>query len=177
MKQVLPFTALLMNAKIEVILGIFGEIFIAVIALILLGLIVFIIRKKKIRSIITKFERDYGISLPVDTKLDYHRYGSIKCGYGNKVNYFVFKFKKEPTTVIENFVSTHLKEDNTADELKVELKKYFDTVISSFCSVYEDITQQYLPNWGNKMIWNNGIFPAIYYPDSMEMIVCITTEE
>lgn len=177
MKQFLPFTALLKNTKTEVIFGIFGEMFIAVIALILLGLIVFIFRKMKIRSIKTKFKRDYGVSLPSDTKLDYRRNGSIKCDYGNRLDYFVFKFKKEPTSVIENFVSVHLKEDNTADELKEELKKYFDTVINSFCLVYDDITQQYLPNWDNKMIWNNGTFPAIYYPDSMEMIVCITTEE
>lgn len=177
MKQFLPFTALLMNAEAEVIFGIFGEIFIAVIALILLGPIVFIFRKMKIRSVKNKFKRDYGVSLPSDTKLNYRRNGSIKCDYGNRINYFVFKFKKEPTSVIENFVSSHLKEDNTADELKEELKKYFDTVISSFYLVNEDITQQYLPNWDNKMIWNNGMFPAIYYPDSMEMIVCITTEE
>ena len=70
-----------------------------------------------------------------------------------------------------------LASDHAGYLLKEELKKYFDTVISSFCSVYEDIPQQYLPNWENKMIWNNGTFPAVYYPDSMEMIVCITTEE
>ena len=177
MKQFLPFTKLLMNAKTEVIFGIFGEIFIAVIALILLGLLIFLFRKMKIRSVKTEFKRDYGVGLPSDTKLEYRRNGLIKCDYGNRINYFVFKFKKEPTSVIENFVSSHLKEDDTAGELKEELKKYFDTVIGSFCSVYEDIPQQYLPNWENKMIWNDGAYPAVYYPDTMEMIVCITKKE
>lgn len=175
------FTPFLLNAKtgeaFTVLFGVFGEFILVMLGLLILGSIAFIVYKVKLNSVKSKFKRNYGICLPAGTKLDYSCSKLIESSYGNRTNYFVFKFKKEPTSVIENFISMHLKEGKPADEIKVELKKYFDCIVGCLGLIDNKQLQKYLPNWENEMIWNDGVFPAVYYPDTMEMIVCITKKE
>lgn len=167
-----------MPTKTEVLIDLFLEMGIEIFGTILflaIGcIIVFIIKKIKLRSIKSKFKRDYSISLPSDTTLVYRRCGSIQSSYGNKITYYVFKFKKKPA-LVEKFKSINLQEGENADELKGELKKYFDSIINGLESINKVIDQKYLPNWDNEIIWNDDVFPAIYYSASMEMIVCIST--
>ena len=181
MIRFLLFIPFLINAKTERAFGVFikmfGEPILIILGLLLCVPIAVIFWKVKLNSVKSQFKRDYGVSLPADTKLEYSRSELIESPYGNRTNYFVFKFKKEPTSVIENFISLHLKEEKTADEIKKELKKYFDCIIGCLGLIDNEQLQQYLPNWENKMIWNDGAYPAVYYPDTMEMIVCITKKE
>lgn len=177
MKYFLLFMAVAVNVKTEVIFGIFGEMFLAVIVFAILGIIIFAVRKNKINSVKRKLKSDYGVSFPSDTKLEFRSCGIIERSYGKKINYYVFKFKKEPAGVIGNFTSLHLKEDITAEELKDELKKYFNIVIIGLGAIYKEIPEQYFPKWDGAMIWNNGEFPAVYYPDKKEMIVCVSEKE
>lgn len=178
MIRFLSFTPFLINAKtgvaFDVFLDMFGELILVMLGLLILGPIAIIVYKVQLNSVKSKFKRDYGISLPSGTKLDYSRSELIESSYGNRASYFVLKFKKEPASVTENFISLHLKEGKTADEIKEQLKKYFDCITSCLGLIDNEQLQQYLPNWENKMIWNDGAFPAVYYPDTMEMIVCIT---
>ena len=126
-------------------------------------------------SVKSMLNRKYGIVLPSDTELIYCHYESNNSWHGDGTDYFVFKFNEEPTSIVENFKSLNLKEGENLDELKEELIEYFNSAIS----LADEIPQEYLPDWDNAMIWNfgstlNGL-PAIYYPESMEMIVCIFT--
>lgn len=128
-----------------------------------------------LNSVKSMLNRKYNVKLPSDTQLVYCHYESKDSFHGDGADYFVFKFKKEPTGVIANFKSLNLKDGENPDELKNELIEFFNSAIS----LVNEIPQEYLPDWDSEMIWNYGGpfdgLSAIYYPESMEMIVCIIT--
>ena len=119
-------------------------------------------------SVKSMLKRKYDIKLPPDKKLIYCHYESKDSFHGDGIDYFVFKFNKEPISIVKNFTSLNLKEGDNHDELKEELRQYFDSI-----DLVDEIPQEYLPNWDSEMIWNSGEFAAIYYPELMEMTVCI----
>lgn len=127
-------------------------------------------------SVKSMLKRKYNIKLPSDTEMVYCLYESKDSWFGDGVDYFVFKFKKEPTGVIENFTSLNLKEDENPNELKVELIAFFDSAISM---ADDKIPQKYLPDWDEEMTWQYGGqvagLSAVYYPERMEMIICKVT--
>lgn len=149
-----------------------------IIALLIMALVVitFTACETTLDSIKSNFKREYGITLPNDTELLYSYYESKDSFHGDGIDYYVFGFKEEPVNIIEKFKSSNLKEDENSDELINNLKDYFESAIN----MVDEIPQEHLPKWENQMIWNYdgesyGGFPAIYYPDSMVMIVCIVT--
>ena len=122
-------------------------------------------------SVKSMLKQKYSIDLPSDTELVYCHYESEDSFHGDGIDYFVFKFHETPSGIVKNFKSVNLKEGDNPDELKEELIEYF----SSIQVLTDKIPQEYLPDWDSEIIWNDGAFSAIYYPESMEMIVCIIT--
>lgn len=127
-------------------------------------------------SVKSMLKRKHNIKLPSDTEMVYCLNESKDSWFGDGVDYFVFKFKKEPTVVIENFTSLNLKEDENLNELKEKLIAFFDSAISM---ANDKIPQKYLPDWNEEMTWRYGGpvagLSAVYYPERLEMIICKVT--
>jgi hypothetical protein len=121
----------------------------------------------------TRFiKKTYGVDLPQNTKLEYS-FITPESFHGDGVKYYVFKFETLPIDLINDFQSLNMKDAEQNSQLKTEMLNYFHSAISLEKG---NIDTDYIPDWDKEYEWNYGKrlggMPAVYYPDTLTLIVC-----
>ncbi len=123
----------------------------------------------------SKLSRKLGVKLPRDTEIVYSYLGTEDSWFGDGTDYYVLRFEREPTELMEEFQSLNLKQGEDPDELKKDVMLFFD---SAAVELAGEIPQEYLPTWEEECTWDDGGalkgVRAAYFPRHYMMYLCLS---